>query len=69
MFYKIGILENFAKFTAKHLWKSVFFNKVLGLRTATLYKKKTLERVFPVNLAKFCKNTVITEHLRVTASG
>ena len=27
-----GVLRNLAKFTGKHLWQSLFFNKVAGLR-------------------------------------
>ena len=33
---KKGVLENFAKFTGKHLCQSLFSNKVTGLRPATL---------------------------------
>ena len=32
MFYKKGVLRNFAKFTGKHLCQGLFFNKVAGLR-------------------------------------
>ena len=32
VFCKKGVLKNFAKFTGKHLWQNVFFNKVTGLR-------------------------------------
>ena len=39
---KIGVLKDFAKFTAKHLCQSLLFNKVAGLRLWCL----------PVNLAK-----------------
>ena len=28
MFYKKGVLKNFAKFAGKHLYQSLFFNKV-----------------------------------------
>ena len=31
VFYKKGVLRNFAKFTGKHLYQSLFFNKVAGL--------------------------------------
>ena len=31
-FFKKGVLRNFAKFTGKHLWQSLFFNKVAVLR-------------------------------------
>ena len=34
-----GVLRNFAKFTGKHLCQRFFFNKVAGLRPATLLKK------------------------------
>ena len=36
VFCKNGALRNFAKFTGKHLWQSFFFNKVSGLKFATL---------------------------------
>ena len=33
-FCKNDVHENFAKFTAKHLWQSLFFSKVADLRHA-----------------------------------
>ena len=53
-----GVLRNLAKFTAKHLCQSLFFNKVAGLRVATLLKKRLCHRYFPVNFAKFLRTTV-----------
>ena len=32
VFYKKGVLRNFAKFTEKHLCQGLFFNKVAGLQ-------------------------------------
>ena len=32
IFFKIGVLRNFAKFAGKHLFQSLFFNKVAGPR-------------------------------------
>ena len=32
VFYKKGVLKNFAKFTGKNLCHGLFFNKVEGLR-------------------------------------
>ena len=61
---EIGVLKNFTKFSGKHLCQSLFFNKVAGLRPATLLKKRLLS-------CKFCeifKNTFLTEHLRMNAS-
>ena len=52
---KKGVLRNFAKFTGKHLYQSLFFNKIAGLRSATLLKKKLWHRCLPVNFAKFLR--------------
>ena len=38
VFCKKDVLRNFAKFTGKHLCQSLYFNKVAGLRPATLLK-------------------------------
>ena len=66
-FVKKDVLRNFAIFTGKHLCQSLFFNKVTGLRPATLFKKLLWHRCFPVNFAKFLR-TPFTEHLPTTAS-
>ena len=55
VFYKKGALKNFAKFTGNHLCQSLFFNKVAGLRPATLFKKRLCHRCFPVNFAQFLR--------------
>ena len=55
VFYKKGVLENFAKFTAKHLCQSLFLNKIAGLRSAILLKKRLWHRCFPANFAKFSR--------------
>ena len=57
VFCKKGLLKNFAKFTGKHLCQNLFFNKVADLRPATLFKKRFWHRCFPVNFAKFLRNT------------
>ena len=49
---KKSILKNFKKFIDKHLCQSFFFNKIAGLRSATLLKKKIRHRCFPVNFVK-----------------
>ena len=66
--FKTGALKNFAKFTGKLLCHSFFFNKVAGLRQATLLKERLSHRCFPLNFCKIFKNTSFTEHLRTTAS-
>ena len=46
VFCKKGVLKNFENFTGKCLCQSLFFNKVAGLRPATIFKKETLAQVF-----------------------
>ena len=60
MFYKKGVLKNFAKFTGKQLCQSLFFNKVAGLRPPTLFKKRLWHWWF--------LDTFFREHVRATAS-
>ena len=43
------VLENFAKFTGKHLC----------LRPATLLKKRLLYKCFPLNFAKFSRTSLV----------
>ena len=59
-----AVLRNFAKFTGKHLCHSLFLNKVVGLRPATLLKRRLWHRCFPVNFVKFLRTSFLTEHLR-----
>ena len=52
------VLKNFTKFTAKHLCQSPFFNKLSGLRFATLSKKKKKkdwQSCFLTNFVKFLR--------------
>ena len=49
VFYKKGVLRNFIELTGKHLYQSVFFNKVACLNK-TLWR-----RCFPVNFVKFLR--------------
>ena len=55
VFCKKVALKNFAKFTAKHLCQSLFFNKATGVMPATLLKKRLWHRCFPVNIEKFLR--------------
>ena len=57
-----GVLINFAKFTGKHLYQSLFINKVACLRPTNLFKKGLWHRCCPVNFVKslrtlFLQNT------------
>ena len=40
------------------------FNKVAGLRPATLFKKSLWRRSFPLNLVKFLRTPFLTEHFQ-----
>ena len=53
-----GILRKLAKFTGKHLCKSLFFNKVSGLRPLTLLKRRLWHKCFPMNFAKFLRTPI-----------
>ena len=64
VFFKKGVLRNFTKFTGKHLYQSLFFNKVAGLRSATLLKKRLLHRCVPVSFVRFLRTPFHTEQLR-----
>ena len=69
IFFKIGALRNFAKFTRKHLCRSLSFKKVAGLQLATLLKKKTLSQVFYYEIiCEIMRGTLFMEHLQTTPS-
>ena len=53
VFWKKGVLRNFAKFTGKHLCQSLFFNNVAGLKACNFIEKENLAQVFSMNFAKF----------------
>ena len=63
VFCKKGVFRKFAKFKGKHLCQRLFFNKVAGMRPATLLKKNLWYRCFPLNFAKFLRTPFFTEHL------
>ena len=63
MFYKKGVLKNFAKFTGKHTWQSPFSNKLTDPTPAPVSKKKLWHRCFPVDFAKFVRASFFIEHL------
>ena len=54
VFCKKGVLENFTKFTRKHLCQILFLNKFSGNK---LYIKRDLAQVFPSELCEIFKNT------------
>ena len=58
-----GVLRNLTKFTGKHLFQSLFLNKVAGPRPETLIKKRLWHRCCPVNFVKFLRTPIFTEHL------
>ena len=50
-----GAFINLAKFTGKHLFQSLFLNKVAGLRSATLLRKRLQHRCLPRKFANFLR--------------
>ena len=66
LFYKKGVLNNFTKFTGKHLYQSLFSYQASGLQ---LYLKKRLwHGCFPVNFCQISKHTVLHRTPLVAAS-
>ena len=71
-----SVLRNFSKFTGKHLCQilsfnkvaGLLFNKVVGLRPATLLKNRLWHRCFPVNFCEISKNTFCYRTPPVAAS-
>ena len=63
VFYKKGVLRNFAKLTGKHLCQSLFFKKSASVRPATLLLMRLWHQCFPVNFAKFLRTSFFMEHL------
>ena len=57
VFCKKGVLRNIAKFTGKHLYQSLFFNKVTSLRPWILLKKETLAQVFSCEFCEISKKS------------
>ena len=64
VFCKKCVLKMLAKFKVKHFCQSIFFNKVAGLKPATLWKKGLWHRSFPANFAKFLRTPFFKEHFR-----
>ena len=52
-------LKNLAEFTGKHLCRSLFTNKVAGLRPPTLLEKRLRYRCFHENFTKFLRITFL----------
>ena len=68
VFCRKGVLRNFAKFIGKHLCQSFFFDKVAGLRSATLLKKRLWHRFFSCDFCEISKNTFFYRTPLVAAS-
>ena len=54
-------LKDFPKFTGKHLWWSLFLNKVSSFRPAFLSKKCPQQGCFLVNFAKFLRKSILQD--------
>ena len=59
-----GVCNNFANFTGKHLYWSLFLKKLQAWRSETLLKQKLHHSCFRVNIKKKFKNTFSMEYLR-----
>ena len=68
MFYKLGVLKDFAKFsfTGKHLCRSPLI-KFKAWRPTSL-KQRPRHKCFSVNFCKFFKNTYFVENVLTTTT-
>ena len=55
-------------FAGERLCRSLFFNRVAGIRPVTLFVGGLWHGCFPVGFAKFLGAPFVAEHLRTTAS-
>ena len=63
-FYKKGVLKNFAKFTGKNFWQSLFFNKNSVIQACNFIKKEALTQLFSCESCEIFKIHFFIEHLR-----
>ena len=70
VFCKKGVIGNFAKFTGKHLWQSLFFNKVVGLRPTfcKIYKNTFFHRTPPVAASENSHDDIIADKCFILVS-
>ena len=59
VFYKKTVLENFAIFTGKHLYWSLFLIKLQALRLGTLLNRRHQHRCFPANIGKVFRTPIL----------
>ena len=59
VFYKKGVFKNFAKFTAKQLCRSFFFDKISGIKPPTLLKRRLRRGCFSMNFARFLSTSFV----------
>ena len=59
VFCKKGVLKNFANFTGKHLWWSLFLIKLPAFRPGTLLKRDSNTGVFQWNLQRFLRTPAL----------
>ena len=58
------VLKIFSKLTGKHQCRSLAFNKVVGLRPATVLKKETVAQVFSCKFCEIFMNNFFTDDLQ-----
>ena len=60
VFHKNGVLKIFTKFTEKHLYQGLFFNKV----DQQLYQKRESYTRVSCKFCEVFKNTILADHMR-----
>ena len=68
-FFIKGVKRNFSKFTRKHLFQNLFFDKVkLCKSIKNVVKNETFAQVYSSEFCEICENIFFEEHHRTTAS-
>ena len=63
VFCKKGVPRNFAKFTRKYLYQSIFYERC-RLEACNFIKKQIRHKCFSVDFAKFLRTPLFAEHLQ-----
>ena len=64
MFFQIDVLKNVGKSHRKTLVLEPLFNKVAGLKTCNVIKKRLQHKCFPLKFAKILRTSFFMENLQ-----
>ena len=65
MYFRVGVLKNFAMFIEKHLCWRLSLDKYAGLKVCNFIKKRLQHSFFRVKYETFLRTSFFTEHVRL----